>query len=131
LGFVLGPRLNAAGRLQDMSIGIECLITADVVKATELAEQLDALNRGARSRRHARRSAGAPGTIEPGDAFGSLYDPGWHQGVIGILAARIRERFHRPAFAFAPGQPASSRLRSIPTCIARRRTYWINRSPAC
>ena len=106
LGFVLGPRLNAAGRLQDMAIGIECLIAADEAKATELANQLDALNRERRSIEAGMHDEALTHleAIAPGDAYGlSLYDPGWHQGVIGILAARIRERFNRPVVAFAPG----------------------------
>ncbi|HYL17426.1 MAG TPA: single-stranded-DNA-specific exonuclease RecJ [Burkholderiales bacterium] len=124
LGFVLGPRLNAAGRLQDMALGIECLITTDTAKAAELAAQLDALNRERRgieadmhdgALTHLER-------IEPGEAYGlSLYDPGWHQGVIGILAARIRERFHRPVIAFAQGQAGELKGsgRSIPTLHLR------------
>ncbi len=124
LGFVLGPRLNAAGRLQDMSIGIECLITTDVAKATELAGQLDALNRERRSIEAGMHDEALAylETVEPGEAFGlSLYDPGWHQGVIGILAARIRERFHRPAIAFAPGQTGELKGsgRSIPSLHLR------------
>ena len=124
LGFVLGPRLNAAGRLQDMSLGIECLITADAVRASELAAQLDALNRERRTieaNMHDEALAHLE-TIEPGEAFGlCLYDPSWHQGVIGILAARIRGRFHRPVIAFAPGQPGELRGsgRSIPSLHLR------------
>jgi single-stranded-DNA-specific exonuclease len=119
LGFVLGPRLNAAGRLQDMSLGIECLITPDPTRAAELAAQLDALNRERRvieANMHDEALAHLE-SIEPGEAFGlSIYDPSWHQGVIGILAARIRGRFHRPVIAFAPGQPGELRGsgRSIP-----------------
>jgi single-stranded-DNA-specific exonuclease len=124
LGFVLGPRLNAAGRLQDMSLGIECLITADADRASELAVQLDALNRERRTIEadmHDEALAHLE-RFDPGAAFGlSLYDPGWHQGVIGILAARIRSRFHRPAIAFAPGQPGELRGsgRSIPSLHLR------------
>src|SRR5262245_17233746 len=124
LGFVVAPRLNAAGRMDDMALGIECLIAADAHKASALAGQLDALN-------HERRSIEADMHDEalahleqfaPGDAFGlSLYDPGWHQGVIGILAARIRSRFHRPVIAFARGQPGELRGsgRSIPNLHLR------------
>jgi single-stranded-DNA-specific exonuclease len=124
LGFVLGPRLNAAGRLQDMSLGIECLVTADAGRASELAAQLDALNRERRTieaNMHDEALAHLE-TVEPGEAFGlSLYDPSWHQGVIGILAARIRGRFHRPVVAFAPGQPGELRGsgRSIPSLHLR------------
>ncbi len=107
LGFVVGPRLNAAGRLTDMSVGIECLMTQDPARAAELAKQLDLLNRERRD-----IEAGMQETalvlmdkIEVADTFSlSLYDDSWHQGVIGILAARLRERFHRPAIAFAPAE---------------------------
>ena len=124
LGFVLGPRLNAAGRLQDMALGIECLITTDGAKAAELAAQLDALNRerrGIEADMHDGALAHLE-LIEPGEAYGlALYDPGWHQGVIGILAARIRERFHRPVIAFAQGQAGELKGsgRSIPTLHLR------------
>jgi single-stranded-DNA-specific exonuclease len=124
LGFVLGPRLNAAGRLQDMSLGIECLITTDTARAVELAAQLDALNRERRTIEagmHEEALAHLE-AFDPGVAFGlSLYDPGWHQGVIGILAARIRSRFDRPVIAFAPGQPGELRGsgRSIPSLHLR------------
>jgi len=124
LGFVLGPRLNAAGRLQDMSLGIECLVTPDAGRASELAAQLDALNRERRTieaNMHDEALAHLE-TVEPGEAFGlSLYDPSWHQGVIGILAARIRGRFHRPVIAFAPGPPGELRGsgRSIPSLHLR------------
>ena len=124
LGFVLGPRLNAAGRLEDMSIGIECLISSDPGKAFELASRLDALNRerrGIEASMHDEALSHLE-AIEPGAAFGlSLYDPGWHQGVIGILAARIRERFHRPVIAFAPGAAGELKGsgRSIPSLHLR------------
>ncbi len=107
LGFVVGPRLNAAGRLTDMSVGIECLLTHDPDRAADLAKQLDALNRERRD-----IEAGMQETalvlmekIAVADTYSlSLYDESWHQGVIGILAARLRERFHRPAIAFAPAE---------------------------
>lgn len=102
LGFVCGPRLNAAGRLTDMSLGIECLTTDDPVRAAEIARELDQLNRQRRDiEADMQESAlAALETVEPGYTL-SLHDPGWHQGVIGILASRLRERFHRPVFAFA------------------------------
>ncbi len=119
LGFVLGPRLNAAGRLTDMSVGIECLLARDGGRAAELAAQLDALNRERRD-----IEAGMQQTalalmerIAPADAYSlSLYDETWHQGVVGILAARLRERFNRPVIAFAPGSDGEAKGsgRSIP-----------------
>jgi single-stranded-DNA-specific exonuclease len=107
LGFAVGPRLNAAGRLDDMSLGIECLLTDDRSAAQAMAAQLDALNRDRREI-ESDMQAQALAALEQ-LALGSsclptglcLYDPGWHQGVIGILAARIKERVHRPVIAFA------------------------------
>jgi single-stranded-DNA-specific exonuclease len=105
LGFVLGPRLNAAGRLADMAIGIECLVTDDVARAEALARQLDALNRERReieARMH--ESALAAIEVDPGEAYTLvLFDAEWHQGVIGIVASRLKERFHLPVIAFARG----------------------------
>jgi single-stranded-DNA-specific exonuclease len=105
LGFLLGPRLNAAGRLSDMSLGIECLITADRGRALEIARQLDDLNRTRRTI-EADMQAQADelmAQISVGESSSiSLYDPSWHQGVVGILAGRVKDRTHRPTFAFAP-----------------------------
>ncbi len=109
IGFVVGPRLNAAGRLQDMSLGIECLLTNDDTRAMELAQQLDALNR---ERRNIEGQMQSEALMSVNNYINSkkderlphglcLYDPGWHQGVIGILASRLKERFHRPVIAFA------------------------------
>jgi single-stranded-DNA-specific exonuclease len=119
LGFVAGPRLNAAGRLTDMTLGIECLLAEDLGRAAELAQRLDELNRERRSIESDMQAAALLHLedIDPGEAWGlSLYDPHWHQGVIGILAARIRERFHRPVVAFAPAKDGELRGsgRSIP-----------------
>ncbi|HSD59529.1 MAG TPA: single-stranded-DNA-specific exonuclease RecJ [Burkholderiales bacterium] len=106
LGFVAGPRLNAAGRLDDMSLGIECLLARDETAAGGIASELDALNRQRRAI-EADMQESALAFLEGvavDDSFAlSLYDPAWHQGVIGILASRIKDRFHRPAIAFAPG----------------------------
>lgn len=104
LGFALGPRLNAAGRLADMSLGIECLITDDPSRALNIAQQLDALNRERRSIEADMREAADLRLEEfktDSRCSVSLFDPGWHQGVIGILAGRIKEQLHRPTFAFA------------------------------
>lgn len=106
LAFALGPRLNAAGRLDDMSLGIELLLCDDHIRARELASRLDALNRERREI-EADMQAGAAIQLEH-DSSGRyslcLFDPSWHQGVIGILASRIREAHHRPAIAFARGE---------------------------
>ena len=119
LGFVVGPRLNAAGRLEDMAVGIECLITADDAAAMELAGRLDALNRERREI-EADMQASALATldgIEAGDAASlALFDPAWHAGVVGLLASRLKERFHRPTICFAagPGGELKGSGRSIP-----------------
>ncbi|MGH8678895.1 MAG: single-stranded-DNA-specific exonuclease RecJ [Burkholderiales bacterium] len=105
LGFALGPRLNAAGRLTDMALGIECLLAADGGRASELAAQLDSLNLERRDI-EAEMQETALSIMQSIDvtdrAALSLFDDSWHQGVIGILAARLRERYHRPVIAFAP-----------------------------
>jgi single-stranded-DNA-specific exonuclease len=106
LGFVVGPRLNAAGRLDDMAVGIECLITNDHGTAERIARILDEFNRKRRSieadmHENALASLAA---ITPQDSHSlSLFDPNWHQGVIGIVASRLKERYHRPVVAFARG----------------------------
>lgn len=107
LGFAVGPRLNAAGRLDDMSIGIECLLSDDESVALGIARELDQLNRDRRDIERGMQEEAlqllADTQIESADAPAALalYDPGWHQGVVGILASRIRERVHRPVVAFA------------------------------
>ena len=119
LGFALGPRLNAAGRLADMSLGIECLITDDPARAMNIAQQLDTINRERRSieadmREDAELQLAA---IDPGSrASLTLFDPAWHQGVIGIVAGRVKEKLHRPTFAFARGNEGELKAsgRSIP-----------------
>ena len=106
LGFVLGPRLNAAGRLEDMSLGIECLITDDENKATQLAQQLDALNKERRELQADMQESALAG-LERFDANDRVslcvFDPEWHQGIVGLLAGRLKDKFHRPAIAFARG----------------------------
>ncbi|MBE0621100.1 MAG: single-stranded-DNA-specific exonuclease RecJ [Burkholderiales bacterium] len=106
LGFAAGPRLNAAGRLADMALGIECLITDDTARALNIAQELDQLNRERREIEGGMQEQALAmlEELEAGDAYTlSLYDPSWHQGVVGILAARIKDRLHRPAIAFAAG----------------------------
>jgi len=106
LGFVLGPRLNAAGRLDDMAVGIECLISNDPAAAERIARELDRLNRERRlieAGMHDNALA-ILDQLSPQDSYSlCLFDPAWHQGVIGILASRLKERWHRPVIAFAPG----------------------------
>jgi single-stranded-DNA-specific exonuclease len=108
LGFAVGPRLNAAGRLQDMRVGIECLLAKDFARAMDLAKQLDELNRERREiETEMQQQVFAefkqlPLHQQENLPIGiCLYDATWHQGVIGILAARVKEKWHRPVIAFA------------------------------
>jgi single-stranded-DNA-specific exonuclease len=105
LGFLIGPRLNAAGRLADMSLGIEALVSDDAGRALNIAQQLNQLN-------HERRQIEAGmqdealaglGDLDPEATAITVFRSDWHAGVVGILAARIKDRYHRPAFAFARG----------------------------
>ena len=107
LGFVVAPRLNAAGRLDDMSLGIECLLSDNLEKARSLANELDALNIE-RRRIETEMKAQALQALDklslqntPLPMALCLFDKSWHQGVIGILAGRLKERYHRPVIAFA------------------------------
>ena len=115
-GFALGPRLNAAGRMENMTLGIECLLTDDAARATALAQQLDAINRerrevesGMREQAEAMlealvaRDDHMTGAGDPPPAL-AIYDPGFHEGVVGIVASRLKDRSHRPTFVFARGQ---------------------------
>ncbi|ROT97881.1 single-stranded-DNA-specific exonuclease RecJ [Marinobacter sp. R17] len=123
LGFVVGPRLNAAGRLDDMSLGIACLLADSRDEARRLATELDQMNRERRTiesgmKEQAQELLASLSLDIDGLPWGlALYDPDWHQGVIGILAARIREQTHRPVIAFAPddgGELLKGSARSIP-----------------
>ena len=106
-GFALGPRINAAGRLSDMTLGIECLSTDDAARADELARQLDSINRERRDiegdmRQQAMEIAESlmDDSEEPPPAI-CVFDPDFHEGVVGIVASRIKDKFHRPCFVFA------------------------------
>jgi len=108
-GFAVGPRINAAGRLADMTLGIECLRTDDPAQAAELAQTLDGINRerrevesGMREQAEASLDALMPDG-EPPPAL-AIFDAGFHEGVVGIVAARLKDRLHRPTFVFALGQ---------------------------
>ena len=123
MGFVLGPRLNAAGRLDDMSVGIECLITNDASRAQVLAQQLDQLNQERRSIEGEMQEQAAAVVNQLLDAEDMelpacvcLYQPDWHEGVVGIVASRVKERWHRPAFIFAQGDGGllKGSARSVP-----------------
>lgn len=108
LGFALGPRLNAAGRLDDMSVGVALLLSEDLGQARMLAAELDALNQTRKEIEQGMQSealALCNSLEQSSDALPlgiAMYHPEWHQGVVGILASRLKERFHRPVIAFAP-----------------------------
>ncbi len=109
-GFALGPRINAAGRLADMTLGIECLLTDDAARADELAKTLDGINRERRDieadmRAQAQLAADAMIDLddEPPPAI-AIYEPSFHEGVVGIVASRIKDKLHRPTFVFAASQ---------------------------
>ena len=110
LGFIVGPRLNAAGRLDDMSLGIECLMAPDLIVANELAESLDKLNHERKNieqqmKRDADEQLRQLDVANTAECWGvCLYDRAWHQGVIGILASRIKEKLYRPVIVFSEAE---------------------------
>jgi single-stranded-DNA-specific exonuclease len=119
LGFVAGPRLNAAGRLADMSIGIACLLADDDESALRAAAELDRLNRERReveATMQEQALAGVDSATADGAYTLCLYRPEWHQGVVGVVASRLKERFHRPALVFA--RSADGELRGSGRSIA-------------
>lgn len=117
IGYAVGPRINAAGRLEDMSLGIECLLSDDMERAREIARMLNEINgeRRAVQQQMVDEAERAIARIElPGGALPPtvcLFDPEWHPGVIGLVASKIKERLHRPVVAFAPAAPGSQLLR--------------------
>jgi len=110
-GFALGPRINAAGRLSDMTLGIECLLTDDASRAADLAKQLDAINRerrdveaGMREQAEAWLEGQMAQQADIAPPALAIFDAGFHEGVVGIVASRLKDRVHRPTFVFARGQ---------------------------
>ncbi len=109
-GFALGPRLNAAGRLADMTLGIECLLSDDPARALELAQSLDGINRERREIEGGMREQAlqlVDSMFSENDAVPAaitIFDPEFHEGVVGIVAARIKDKVHRPSFVFAASQ---------------------------
>jgi len=112
LGFAIGPRLNAAGRLADMRVGIDCLLSPPVAAARPLARQLDELNQQRRqlqagmeqtARKYVDAALGR--VADAGDAY-CLFDPDWHEGIVGLVASRMKDQLNRPVVAFAPAEKA-------------------------
>src|SRR5215472_5400353 len=145
LAFGVAPRLNAAGRIDDMSIGIQCLLADDDASAQRLAARLDALNEErraieARMQQEALaavRRLADPGPDAPQRSGVCLFDEGWHQGVVGLVASRVKERVRRPVIAFASADPATLRgsarsvagvhIRDVHDSIAARHPGLISR----
>lgn len=117
IGFAVAPRLNAAGRLEDMAVGIECLLTDDLSQAREIAETLNRINTERRKVQQEMtdeaEAAFAQAMLDTTDVplAACLFDPGWHPGVVGLVASKMKERLHRPAIAFAPAEPGGDMLR--------------------
>lgn len=108
IGFALGPRINAAGRLEDMAIGVECLLCDDPQQALEMARTLDAINRERRQMQDemvAMATAMADEIGNDDDVCACVHATAWHPGVVGLVASRLKERLHRPVIAFAPSEP--------------------------
>ncbi len=124
IGFALAPRINAAGRLEDMALGIECLLCDDPRRARELAEVLDGINaerRGVQQQMVAEAEDAIAALALDSDgvrATACLYREDWHPGVVGLVASKIKERLHRPTIAFAPSDPGSDLLRGSARSIA-------------
>jgi hypothetical protein len=133
-GFALGPRINAAGRLSDMTLGIECLLTDDPARADELARVLDGINRERRVIEGDMREQAmqiAESLFEEGDEAPPaicVFDPDFHEGVVGIVASRIKDKLHRPAFVFAasgrPARSTNSKARAAPSPVFTCATRW-------
>lgn len=116
IGFAIGPRVNAAGRLEDMAIGIECLLTDDITQARELAGVLHAINAERRAVQQlmlddAEAAVAGQPPVDPLSAGVCLHDPDWHPGVVGLVASKMKDALHRPVIAFAPSEPGSAQLR--------------------
>ncbi len=115
IGFFVAPRINAAGRLEDMRIGIECLLADEPDHAAELARILDGINgerRGVQEQMVEEAEHIVAEANDAGDAAAvCVFDPDWHPGVVGLVASKLKDRLHRPAIAFAPAEPGSAELR--------------------
>lgn len=116
IGYAIAPRLNAAGRLEDMTLGIECLLTDDPAQAIEIAQLLNGINAERRGvqQQMTDEALAALGRFQSDDESPvalCLFDADWHPGVVGLVASKLKERLHRPVIAFAPAEPGSESLR--------------------
>ncbi len=133
LGFMIGPRLNAAGRLEDMSQGIACLLSDNEDDAAQLAQRLHELNaerREIEATMQDQVQAALQNNVDPASGYSmTVYDSSWHAGVVGILASRLKERYHRPVICFARGQgdEIKGSGRSIPGLHLRDALDWISK----
>ena len=131
LAFAVGPRINAAGRLSAMSLGIECLLTWDHEKAVRLASELDQTNRRRRETEAGMVADANAQVVDESAPASCLYDPNWHEGVVGIVASRIKERTRRPVICFARSSQHPKRLkgsaRSVPGCHMKHALDAINK----
>jgi single-stranded-DNA-specific exonuclease len=123
IGYAIAPRLNAAGRLEDMALGIECLLTDDAAQARDMAEVLNGINaerRGVQQQMTDEANAALARLSFNDEAPHAvcLFDPDWHPGVVGLVASKIKESLHRPVIAFAPAEPGSDQLRGSARSIA-------------
>lgn len=116
IGYAIGPRLNAAGRLEDMALGIECLLTDDLARARDIAATLNEINGERRAVQQqmtddAERALARVALADAAPVAVCLFDAQWHPGVVGLVASKMKERLHRPVIAFAPAEPGSDALR--------------------
>jgi single-stranded-DNA-specific exonuclease len=123
IGYALAPRINAAGRLEDMALGIECLLSDDPAHARTLAATLDGINaerKGVQQQMtdEAEAALARVALDGPMPPVLCLFDPQWHPGVVGLVASRMKDRVHRPVVAFAPAEPGSDALRGSARSIA-------------
>jgi single-stranded-DNA-specific exonuclease len=125
MGFAVAPRLNAAGRLEDMSVGIRCLLSEDPDEADALARQLDELNQQRKDMQQDMQAGAMQQVQQLIATLGSelpvavcLFDPAWHQGIVGLVASKVKDAVHRPVIAFAPESPGSGRLKGSARSIS-------------
>jgi single-stranded-DNA-specific exonuclease len=111
LGFLVGPRLNAAGRLSDMSLGIRCLISDDEDEVADLAEQLNTINSERKELQQSMLEQAQLPEVQAASHSLTVFREDWHQGIVGLIASRLKDRWHCPSFALAPAEPGSDQLR--------------------